>query len=275
MAAFAQAELEGWNRNAADYEALVLPATRQAFDPIIESLGILNDIKVLEMASGTGHLAQRLSDRGAKVVAIDFAPEMIRGARPRFPAVNFIEVDCERVPFENETFDAVVSCFGALHFERPDKVFGEAYRVLKPGGRFVFTIWLPPEEGGDFLGLILGVYQRTADMSVSIPAGPPMFELANVAATCKRLAQLGFDDCEARDFTIRWSTQGVEGVQHIVERGLVRTRMILDLQTPERRERVIEELRAQARQHIRDGRFEMKNTARLFMTRKLKPQAIA
>jgi ubiquinone/menaquinone biosynthesis C-methylase UbiE len=87
-------------------------------------------------------------------VAVDFAPEMIRVARERFPAVNFVEANCEKVPFDDKSFDAVVSCFGALHFERPDKVFGEALRILKPGGRFTFTIWLPPARKGRHDGSI-------------------------------------------------------------------------------------------------------------------------
>jgi SAM-dependent methyltransferase len=268
MTTFAQAELEGWDRNAADYDALVLPATCQAFGPILESLDTIKNTKVLEMASGTGHLAQLLTDKGAEVTAIDFAPEMIHSARRRFPAVNFVEADCERTLFENESFDAVIICFGALHFERPDTVFGEACRVLKPGGRFLFTIWLPPEAGGDFFGMVLGVYQRTADMSVSIPVGPPMFDLADVSRTGGRLSQVGLENCSAQDFTVNWSADGVEGVQSIVERGLVRTRMILDLQTPQRRKLVLEELRARAGEHIREGRFEMKNMARLFVARK-------
>ena len=89
MTTFAQAELEGWDRNAADYDALVLPATCQAFGPILESLDTIKNTKVLEMASGTGHLAQLLTDKGAEVTAIDFAPEMIHSARRRFPAVKF------------------------------------------------------------------------------------------------------------------------------------------------------------------------------------------
>jgi ubiquinone/menaquinone biosynthesis C-methylase UbiE len=269
MSEFAQAELAGWSRNAADYDALVLPATSQAFDVVIENLGTIEHRKLLEMASGTGHLAKRLADQGAEVATIDFAPEMIHIARKRFPAINFIEADCEKVPFKSESFDAVICCFGALHFARPDRVFGEAYRVLRPGGQFVFTIWLPPEEGGDFLGMVLGVYQRTADMSVGIPAGPPMFELANVAMTCKRLEQLGFESCDTRDFPVMWSTEGPEGVVRICERGLVRTRMILELQTSETRTRILGELRREAEKHTRDGRFEMKNTARQFMAKKL------
>jgi hypothetical protein len=57
-----------------------------------------------------------------------------------------------------------------------------------------------------------------------------------------------------------------------VERGLVRTRMILDLQTPQRRKLVLEELRARAGEHIREGRFKMKNMARLFVARNQKSQ---
>ena len=102
------------------------------------------------------------------------------------------------------------------------------------------------DAGGDFLGMVLEVYQRTADMSVSIPVGPPMFDLADMFRTGGRLSQVGFENCSARYFTVKWSAEGVEGVQSIVERGLVRTRIILDLQTPQRRKLVLEDLRARA-----------------------------
>jgi SAM-dependent methyltransferase len=146
------------------------------------------------MACGTGRLAGFLSVKGAHVTAIDFAPEMIELARREAPAATFKEADCERLPFAEASFESVVRCFGALHFERPDAVFSQAYRVLKPGGKFVFTVWRGPEDGGEFLGMILGVYQLHADVNVNLPAGPAMFDLADKVRTTERPTRIGFEN---------------------------------------------------------------------------------
>ena len=105
-----------------------------------------------------------LAERGARTSAVDFAPEMIALAKSQVGNVEFIEADCERLPFETAHFDVATCCFGALHFERPDAVFAEVGRVLKPGGQFFFTVWRGPAEGGHFLGLILRVYEKFADL---------------------------------------------------------------------------------------------------------------
>lgn len=268
MASFTETELQGWRRNAAHYDALCLPATSQAFQPVLDALGDIRKRAVLEMACGTGHLARLLSVKGAHVTAIDFAPEMIELARREAPAATFKEADCERLPFAEASFEGVACCFGALHFERPDAVFSQAYRVLKPGGKFVFTIWRGPEDGGEFLGMILGVYQLHADMNVNLPAGPAMFDLADKARTTERLTRIGFEDTVIRDFDVVWSAPNPRGVSEIVELGMVRTRMILDLQTPQRRKAILQAIEHRARQHSGEGPFQMKSGVRLFSAMK-------
>jgi 2-polyprenyl-3-methyl-5-hydroxy-6-metoxy-1,4-benzoquinol methylase len=79
MASFTETELQGWRRNAAHYDALCLPATSQAFQPVLDALGDIRKRAVLEMACGTGHLARLLSVKGAHVTAIDFAAGAARG----------------------------------------------------------------------------------------------------------------------------------------------------------------------------------------------------
>ncbi len=189
---FSQLEREGWQRNASDYDSVDLPATRQAFAPLLDSVGDLRGRHVLEVASGTGHLAADALARGATVVGVDVAHNMVALARQRVPDAIFREGDAEALPFQDEQFDAVLCCFGLLHFAQPAQALREAARVLKPGGTVSFTVWCAPEQGGEFLGLILRTYQSHANMDVQLPPAPPMFALADPAVRDPMLTEAGF-----------------------------------------------------------------------------------
>ena len=122
---FAQYEQEGWQRNAADYDEIDIPATSQAIAPLLDSVGDLHGLRVLELASGTGHLAEHAVARGATVVGIDVASNMVELARQRVPVgAKFYEGDAEVLSFEDESFDAVLCGFGLLHFTQPEQAQG-------------------------------------------------------------------------------------------------------------------------------------------------------
>jgi ubiquinone/menaquinone biosynthesis C-methylase UbiE len=199
---FAHHEREGWERNAAEYDAIDLPATRQAILPLLDSVGALHGRHVLEVACGTGHLAEHAVACGATVVGIDVAAPMVALARQRVPTATFQEGDAEALPFENEHFDVVLCCFGLLHFTQPAQALRKAARVLKPGGTCAFTVWYGPEQGNAFFGLILGTYQVHANMEVGLPPAPPMFALADPAVHDPMLRQAGFGDLQTRDLAI-------------------------------------------------------------------------
>jgi ubiquinone/menaquinone biosynthesis C-methylase UbiE len=69
---------------------------------------------------------------------------MVAAARRRYPRIEFREGDVENLAFDPASFDAVVRAFGILHIADPDKAIAEAYRVLRPDGRFAFTVWAGP-----------------------------------------------------------------------------------------------------------------------------------
>lgn len=102
--------------------------------------------KVLEIACGTGrvtkHLVATLASDG-QLTATDLNPDMVSVAQQEVPDTKVIwsVADAQQLPFEDETFDAVVCQFGVMFFPDKAKAFTETHRVLKMGGKFLFNTW--------------------------------------------------------------------------------------------------------------------------------------
>lgn len=91
---------------------------------------------ILDIGCGTGHLSEKITTFGAKVVGIDSAATMIEQARKNYPSLQFEVIDATNLHF-TEQFDAVFSN-AALHWiKEPEKVVSGIYQALKPKGRFV------------------------------------------------------------------------------------------------------------------------------------------
>ena len=124
-------------------------------------LGVLGDVAgldVLELGCGTAYLSGWMARRGARPVGVDLTPEQLATAarcQQRFGlAFPLVEADAEHVPLVDESFDLVISEYGASVWCRPDRWVAEAARLLRPGGRLVFvtnsvlaTLCVPAEEG--------------------------------------------------------------------------------------------------------------------------------
>jgi ubiquinone/menaquinone biosynthesis C-methylase UbiE len=101
---------------------------------------------ILELAAGTGVLTRMLCDQlgdEAHVTATDLNEPMLAILRRRTTGknVSIQHADACDLPFEDEKFDSVVSQFGVMFFPNKPCALGHAYRVLKPGGRFIFNVW--------------------------------------------------------------------------------------------------------------------------------------
>ena len=109
---FTSLERDGWSRNAAGYDNVILDWTSQAFDPLLDTFGDLSKKGFLDVASGTGHLTKAAADRGAVAEGLDISPEMVACAARVFPTLTFRTGNADSLPYDDATFDAVTCCFG-------------------------------------------------------------------------------------------------------------------------------------------------------------------
>lgn len=114
---------------------------------MVERLNVSEGASVLELACGTGILTRRLRDRlppGVRFVATDLNEAMMAYAAQKFrlgEAVEWKQADASDLPFADQSFNAVVCQFGLMFVPDKEKAICEAYRVLKSGGTFLFSVW--------------------------------------------------------------------------------------------------------------------------------------
>ena len=165
--AFKDQERAGWNKKAADYDSHAGTVTRQAIEPLLDAVGAERGSELLDIASGPGYGAGAAAARGAQATGIDLSAAMVEEARRRFPDARFREGDAEALPFDDARFDAAICGFGLLHMPAPERAIAEAHRILRPGGRFGFTVWCPPAKA-KFFEIVLAAIEAHVDTEVSL-----------------------------------------------------------------------------------------------------------
>lgn len=182
--------------NAAGFTGSIPQFYDQGLGPIIfvgyaadiaQRAASANPSRVLETAAGTGIVTRKLRDTlpaGAQLTATDLNPPMIEIAREKFRAgeqVVFQPADALALPFPDESFDTVVCQFGVMFSPDKPKSFSEVYRVLAPGGRYLFSVW-DSHRYNPFGRLSHEVPGRF------FPADPPQFY--NVPFSCHQIDPL-------------------------------------------------------------------------------------
>jgi SAM-dependent methyltransferase len=130
-----------------DYPSMVETFLLPLGPRLVEACGIGPDMEVLDVAAGTGNASIPAAQRGARVTASDLTPELFDAGRARAEAegveLEWVEADAENLPFDDESFDVVMSCIGAMFAPRHEQVADELVRVCRPGGTIGMLNWTP------------------------------------------------------------------------------------------------------------------------------------
>jgi len=116
-------------------------------DDLVARLGSLPAAAVLELAAGTGILSARLHrslSSPAALTVTDLNQPMLDFARAKLPdpGITWRQADAQELPFPDAAFDLVACQFGIMFVPDKARAFQEARRVLQPGGRLAFSVWL-------------------------------------------------------------------------------------------------------------------------------------
>ncbi len=126
-------------------------------EEFVRRLNVEKDMKVLDVACGTGNLALPAARKGADVTGVDIAPNLIEQAQANAAAegleAKFEVGDAEALPYADGEFDLVMTMFGAMFAPRPDVTASELIRVCKPGGRIAMANWTPAAFTGQMFKL--------------------------------------------------------------------------------------------------------------------------
>lgn len=237
-------EKNGWEKAAEAYHDHWGALSAQSALPMLQLAKVKQGSKVLDVATGAGYIAAAAESIGAVPIGLDFSSAQVELAQKTHPGTEFVQGDAQELPFDDQVFDAVVMGFGMNHLPKPEKAAQEAWRVLKPGGAFAFSVWATPAKGEGF-GIVLAAIEKHGVSDIKLPAAPPYFRFADPAEVKAVLEPTGFTRVSTRVMAQTWRHSNPSEVFDAFNKGAVRATAMLNSQPESARERIREVVRAE------------------------------
>lgn len=228
---FAELERREWATPsvAAGYACDFASAADMVIPALVDGSGAAPGTRVLDLCCGHGNVTRGLLAAGAEVTALDFSPAMLEMARRNAPTAHFIEGDAADTGLPAQRFHGISMGFGMPHVPDPPQVMAEAARLLKPGGRFSFSVWCGPELDS----ALVYVFQAIAefgDPSIQLPPGPGANDYADPAIAFPALKQAGFGPPTRQIVHSHWQTGDADAPYRFFRDGTARGGALLRAQ---------------------------------------------
>jgi SAM-dependent methyltransferase len=158
-----------------DYPSMVETFLLPLGPALVAACSIGPGMSVLDIAAGTGNASIPAAQTGAQVTASDLTPELLDAGRARAEAdgvtLDWVVADAEHLPFEDQSFDVVMSSIGAMFAPHHQDVADELVRVTRPGGTIALLNWTPE-------GMIGALFRTIGPFAPPPPPGaqpPPLW----------------------------------------------------------------------------------------------------
>jgi len=220
--------------------------------------------RLLDVGCGTGVLLELASERGAGGVGVDIAPAMVEAAAARVPGSTFLVADAQTDDLAaHGPFDAVVSRFGVMFFDDPVMAFANLRRAAAPGAPLAFACWRGIEENAMFT-LGTSVLVEHLDVAPEPPApgapGPTAFADPDHVRAILDASGWGDIGVAAVDVLCDYSFDGSDGVEERLtlllntSAGRNAAEQLEPRLGPDAWADLLDEVRAELRRHLVDGR---------------------
>ena len=184
---------QGWRK----WDEFIMDFLKPHGDEIIRLLKPEGEDLVLDVAAGTGEPGLTIASmlKGGKVVSTDLSEGMLEvtrenAAKRGIENLETIACDVSKLPFEDNTFDAISCRFGYMFFPDMFLATREMVRVLKPGGRIATSVWDVPEKNF-WVTAIMGTINRNMELPSPIPEAPGMFRCSENGLIAHLFRQAG------------------------------------------------------------------------------------